>query len=167
MLSIIVALGRNYEIGQNNQLLCHLPDDLKRFKTITSGHTVLMGENTYLSLPVRPLPNRKNIVLTLNKDTVYEGCEMAYSIEEAILMCKKEEETFIIGGASVYKQFYPLCDKLYLTLIDAEFKNADAFFPKIHINDWFLIEETFHAADEKHMYNFLYQIYVKKEKNMI
>lgn len=167
MLSIIVALGRNYEIGQNNQLLCHLPDDLKHFKTITSGHTVLMGENTYLSLPVRPLPNRKNIVLTLNKDTVYEGCLMAYSIEEAILMCKKEEETFIIGGASVYKQFYPLCDKLYLTLIDAEFKNADAYFPKIHINDWLLIEETFHAADEKHMYNFLYQIYVKKEKNMI
>lgn len=167
MLSIIVALGRNYEIGQNNQLLCHLPDDLKRFKTITNGHTVLMGENTYLSLPIRPLPNRKNIVLTLNKDTVYEGCLMAYSIEEALMMCKKEEETFIIGGASVYKQFYPLSDKLYLTLMDAEFKNADAFFPKIHINDWQLIEETFHATDEKHMYNFLYQIYVRKEKNMI
>jgi len=165
MLSIIVALGRNYEIGQNNQLLCHLSDDLKRFKQITSGHTVLMGENTYLSLPVKPLPNRKNIVLAFDKSTKYEGCEMAYSIEEAILLCDKNDETFIIGGASIYKQFYPLCNKLYLTLMDAEFPNADVFFPKIIVSDWILTEEQFHPADEKHIYNFLYQNYVKKEKN--
>lgn len=162
MLSIIVAIGRNYEIGQNNQLLCHLPNDLKRFKKITSGHTVLMGENTYLSLPVRPLPNRRNIVLTLDKNTVYEGCDMAYSIEEAIMLCDKNEETFIIGGASVYNQFFPLCDKLYLTLIDAEFKNADTFFPKIHVTDWKLIDEEFYTGDDKHTYNFLCQTYVKK-----
>lgn len=164
MLSIIVAIGKNYEIGQNNCLLCHLPNDLKRFKQITSEHAVLMGENTYLSLPIRPLPKRRNIVLTINKSTVYQGCEMAYSIEEAIQLCDKNEETFIIGGASIYKQLYPLCDKLYITRIDAEFPNADTFFPIIQEDNWMLEEEQYHPADENHIYNFTYQIYVKKRK---
>ncbi len=164
MLSIIVALGKNFEIGQKNKLLCHLSNDLKRFKQITNKHTVLMGENTYLSLPTRPLPNRKNIVLSFDKTTKYEGCHMAYSIEEAIELCNKTEETFIIGGASIYKQFLPLCDKLYLTFIDALFPNADAFFPEINWNDWDLIENILHPADEKHIYNFSYKIYVKKKK---
>lgn len=164
MLSIIVALGKNFEIGQNNRLLCHLSDDLKRFKQITNKHTVLMGENTYLSLPTRPLPHRRNIVLAFDKTTVYEGCYMAYSIEEAVQLCDKEEETFIMGGASVYRQFLPLCDKLYLTLIDADFPSADAFFPTIDWNEWDLVEDILHPADEKHKYNFSYKTYVKKKK---
>ena len=117
MLSIIVALGKNFEIGQNNRLLCHLSDDLKRFKQITNKHTVLMGENTYLSLPTRPLPHRRNIVLAFDKTTVYEGCYMAYSIEEAVQLCDKEEETFIMGGASVYRQFYLYAINFILLLL--------------------------------------------------
>ena len=166
MLSIIVAIGKNNEIGRKNQLLCHLPDDLKHFKQITSGHTVLMGENTYRSLPKRPLPNRRNIVLAFDKLTIYEGCEMAYSIDEALVMCNKNEETFIMGGASIYRQFLPLCDKLYLTCMDAEFPDADVFFPEIRFDEWDLIEEVKHPSDENHKYNFSYITYVRKEKTI-
>ena len=145
MFSIIVATGKNLEIGQCNQLLCHLSDDLKRFKEITSGHTVIMGENTYLSLPVKPLPRRRNIVLTLNKAISYPGCAMAYSINEAIDLCNKDEENFIIGGASIYRQFYHLSDKLYITSMDTELPHADAFFPPID-NEWNLVEKFFIPA---------------------
>ncbi|NLJ82458.1 MAG: dihydrofolate reductase [Bacteroidales bacterium] len=165
MLSIIVAIGKNYEIGQNNSLLCHLSDDLKRFKQITSGHTVLMGKNTYLSLPVKPLPKRTNIVLTRDLSISFSGCKMAHSIEEAMQIIDKNEETFIMGGADIYKQFFPLCNKLYVTRIDAEFPNADTFFPKIEEKEWKIIENTQHPADENHIYNFTYQTYVKKENH--
>jgi len=164
MFSIIVATGKNFEIGQNNQLLYHLSDDLKRFKQITSGHTVLMGENTYLSLPVKPLPCRRNIVLTFNKSATYQGCEMAYSINEAIALCPAGEEVFIMGGASIYRQFFPLCNKLYITFMDAEFPHADVFFPEINYQEWNLTEEIFHPANDKHIYNFYYRTYVRKKK---
>lgn len=162
MLSIIVAIGKNYEIGRKNQLLCHLPDDLKYFKKITAGHTVMMGENTYLSLPRRPLPDRRNIVLTLDKGKVYEGCEMAYSIEEALERCLPGEETFIMGGASIYRQFFHRCDKLYITRMQAEFPDADVFFPEISEEEWQLVSETPHPADEKHCCSFIFQVYTKK-----
>ena len=162
MLSIIVAIGNNYEIGRKNQLLCHLPDDLKYFKRITAGHTVMMGENTWLSLPKRPLPNRRNIVLTLEKGKSYEGAEMAYSIEEAMRLCDPQEETFIMGGASIYRQFFPLCDKLYITRMQAGFPDADVFFPIISEKDWDLVSETPHPADESHCCPFVFQVYNKK-----
>lgn len=162
MLSIIVAIGQNYEIGRKNQLLCHLPDDLKYFKKVTGGHTVMMGENTYLSLPKRPLPKRRNIVLTLDKGKVYEGCEMAYSLEEALNRCLPEEETFIMGGASIYRQFFPLCDKLYITRMQATFPDADVFFPVISEEAWQLVSEEPHAADENHCCDFIFQVYTKK-----
>ena len=162
MLSIIVAIGNNYEIGRKNQLLCHLPDDLKYFKRITAGHTVMMGENTWLSLPKRPLPNRRNIVLTLEKEKTYEGAEMAYSIEEAMRLCDPQEETFIMGGASIYRQFFPLCDKLYITRMQAGFPDADVFFPIISEKDWDLVSETPHPADENHCCPFVFQVYNKK-----
>lgn len=162
MLSIIVAIGNHYEIGRKNQLLCHLPDDLKYFKRITGGHTVLMGENTYLSLPKRPLPNRRNIVLTLDKATHYEGCEMAYSIDEALQHCNPDEETFIMGGASIYRQFFPLCDKLYITRMLADFPDADVFFPEIDEKQWKLVSEIAHPADETHCCAFSFQVYCKK-----
>lgn len=161
MLSIIVAIGNNYEIGKNNKLLCHLPEDLKHFKSITEGHSVLMGENTYLSLPKRPLPNRRNIVLCFEKGKNYEGCEMAYSLDEAIALCETDEETFIIGGASVYKQFFHKCDRLYITRMQATFKGADAFFPVIDDKEWKLISEEFHTADAKHCCNYIFQLYTK------
>ena len=162
MLSIIVAIGEKYEIGRNNQLLCHLPDDLKHFKELTGGHTVLMGENTWLSLPKRPLPNRRNIVLTLDKGKTYEGCEMAYSIDEAMRLCAAEEEVFVMGGASIYRQFFPLCDKLYITRMHASFADADVFFPVILPETWQLIAETSHPADEKHCCAFDFQTYTRK-----
>ena len=161
MLSLIVAIGKNHEIGRKNQLLCHLPEDLKHFKQLTLSHPVLMGENTYLSLPKRPLPGRRNIVLTLDKGKTYEGCEMAYSIEEALRLCPPEEETFVMGGASVYRQLLPLCDRLYITRMLAEFPDADVFLPPIG-PEWELVSEEPHPADERHCCAYVFQVYTKK-----
>jgi len=161
-LSIIVAVGRNNEIGRENELLVHLPNDLKRFKELTSGATVVMGENTYFSLPVRPLPNRRNIVLTFDSEKQFPNCEIAYSIEQSLEMTKHDEKVFIIGGASIYQQFLPLALKLYLTKIDAAFADADAFFPPIDFSQWQQIEATHCKVDEKHQYDYSYCTYVRK-----
>ena len=104
MLSIIVAIAENYAIGKDNQLLWHISDDLKRFKRLTSGHTVIMGRNTWLSLPRRPLPNRNNIVITDNPQDCFENCNMVDSIDAALAECQPGEECFIMGGASIYRQ---------------------------------------------------------------
>lgn len=111
MISIIVAIAQENAIGRNNQLLCHLSDDLKRFKRLTSGHTVIMGRNTFDSLPNGPLPNRTNIVLTSRPQSLPEGCIAVKSLEEAIACAEADEELFIIGGASVYQQALPLADR--------------------------------------------------------
>ena len=113
-ISIIVAIAQNFAIGKNNDLLFHLPNDLKRFKEITSGKSLIMGRNTLLSLPKWPLPNRRHIVITDRPDEQFEGCEMVFSIDEAMEKVKNEAEAFVIGGGMVYKQFYPLAGKLYL-----------------------------------------------------
>lgn len=134
-ISIIVALDENNAIGKDNRLLCHVPGDLKRFKRITSGHTVIMGRNTYLSLPGGPLKDRKNVVITDNMRERFEGCETVYSVREAMEKCDKRRENFIIGGASVYSQFLPYANKLYLTRIHKTF-SADAYFPDINPNEW-------------------------------
>ncbi|HNY02737.1 MAG TPA: dihydrofolate reductase [Bacteroidales bacterium] len=139
MISIIVAIAENRAIGKNNDLLWHIPDDLRRFKRITSGHPVIMGKRTYESLPKRPLANRRNIVITDIPGEHFEGCEMAYSIDEAKAMCLPEEENFIIGGASVYWQFLPLADRLYLTMVHRSF-DGDVFFPEIDFTRWRLVE---------------------------
>jgi dihydrofolate reductase len=138
MISIIVAIAENNAIGKNNDLLWHIPEDLKRFKRITSGHPVIMGKRTWESLPRRPLPNRRNIVMTDLPGEIIEGCEMAYSIGEAIAKCNPDDENFIIGGASVYKQFLPHADRLYLTVVKKPFE-ADVFFPEIDFSQWKLI----------------------------
>jgi dihydrofolate reductase len=147
MISIIVAIAENMAIGKNNDLLWHIPADLKRFKSITSGHPVIMGKRTWESLPRRPLPNRRNIVITDIPGEQIEGCEMAYSIDEAIDRCKPEEENFIIGGASVYRQFLPHADRLYLTLVQKSY-DADVFFPEIDFTKWKLISREDFPADE-------------------
>jgi len=138
MISIIVAIAENNAIGKNNDLLWHIPEDMKRFKQITSGHKIIMGKRTYESLPYRPLKNRTNIVISDLPGDHYEGCLMAYSIEEAMEHCTQDEECFIIGGGMVYKQFLPLADKLYITRVDKSFE-ADIFFPEIDPETW---EET-------------------------
>lgn len=147
MISIIVAIADNMAIGKNNDLLWHIPADLKRFKRITGGHTVIMGRRTWESLPLRPLPNRRNIVITDIPGEQIEGCEMAYSVGEAISKCDPLEENFIIGGASVYSQFLPHADRLYLTWVRKSF-DADVFFPPIDFSQWKLISgEEFHPDD--------------------
>lgn len=129
-ISIIAAIGKNRELGKDNKLLWHIPLDLKRFKNLTSGHAAIMGRKTFNSIG-KALPNRINIVITKNKDFKAEGCLKADSLETAIEIAKEKEkaEIFIIGGASVYRQAIKLADKLYLTVIEAEFPQADVFFP--------------------------------------
>lgn len=137
-ISIIVAVAENFAIGKNNQLLFHLPDDLKRFKSLTTGKTIIMGRNTLLSLPKWPLPNRRHVIITDKPDDHFAGCETVFSIEEAIEKVKNEPEAFIIGGGMIYRQFYPLAGRLYLTLVHKIF-DADTYFPAIDFNEW--IEE--------------------------
>ena len=156
-ISLIVAVASNYAIGKNNDLLWHISDDLKHFKKITSGHPVIMGKKTFESLPVRPLPARENIVLTDIADEIIPGCTMVYSINQILELCKNKEECFIIGGGSVYKQFLPLAETLYITWVDKAFE-ADVFFPEISDNDWKLIENEDHFC-EKNNFNYSFRIY--------
>jgi dihydrofolate reductase len=162
-ISIIVAIAKNNAIGMKNQLLCHLPDDLKRFKRITSGHQVIMGKRTFESLPNGPLPNRSNIVISDNSADRFEGCTTVYSIDEALEFCG-ETESFIIGGGMVYRQFFPLANKLYLTVMEAELE-ADTYFPEINSNDWNEVLHEKHPSDEKHEYPFTWMDLVRKLGN--
>lgn len=153
-ISIIVAIAENFAIGKNNDLLFHLPNDLKHFKEITTGKTIIMGRNTLLSLPKWPLPNRRHVVISDLPDDHFEGCEMASSIEEAIDLVKTDNEAFIIGGGMVYRQFYPLAGKLYLTLVHQAF-DADVYFPEINYDEWKVeSREDFH--DEKNNFDYSY-----------
>jgi len=128
-VSLIAAIGKNREIGKDNQLLWHISDDLKRFKALTTGHPVIMGRKTFESIG-RPLPNRTNIVVTRNADWVHQEVLVAHTMEEALsLAAEHGSEAFVIGGEEIYKQAIPFADKLYLTLIEDE-KEADAFFPE-------------------------------------
>ena len=157
-LCMIAAVGKNLELGKNNQLLCYLPADLKRFKAITLGYPVIMGDKTWESLPIKPLPNRRNIVITLNQDADYSPCEIVHTINDAIELVKEEEKAFIIGGATIYKLFMDRIETLYLTRIDAEF-DADVFFPEIDSNQWTLIEDEFYEKDEKNEFGLRFQVY--------
>lgn len=153
-ISIIVAIAENFAIGKNNDLLFHLPNDLKRFKEITSGKTIIMGRNTLLSLPKWPLPNRRHVVISDIPGDSFEGCEMASSIEEAVALVKNDEEAFIIGGGMVYRQFYPLAGKLYLTLVHKPFE-ADVYFPEINYGEWTEESREDHY-DEKNDFDYSY-----------
>jgi dihydrofolate reductase len=135
MISIIVAIAENNAIGKNNDLLWHIPEDMKRFREITTGHRIIMGKRTYESLPKRPLKNRTNIVISDIPWDHYDGCLMAYSVQEALDLCPPHEECFIIGGGMVYRQFLPLADRLYVTRVHKSFE-ADVFFPDIDPLEW-------------------------------
>jgi dihydrofolate reductase len=159
IISIIVAIGKNNEIGKGNDLLCRLPADLKHFKEITSGYTIIMGRKTFDSLPKGALPNRRNIVISRNPDLKIEGAEIYPSLDSALIKLLNESEVFIIGGAQIYKQTFPIADKLYLTKIHADFSEADTFFPPIDWKSWReLSRETF-SADEKNPYSFSFLEY--------
>jgi dihydrofolate reductase len=155
-ISIIVAIANKNAIGQNNDLLTYIPNDLKRFKELTTGHPIIMGRKTFDSLPKGALPNRRNIVISRNEQLVINGVEVVHSPEEALKLCTDEPEVFIIGGATIYKAFLPKADKLYLTLIDKTFDNADTFFPEINEVDW---KETYREEvinDEKADVNYTF-----------
>ena len=162
MISIIVAVARNNAIGYGNQLLYWLPDDLKRFKALTTGHTIIMGRKTFESLPKGALPNRRNIILTRNPDFRAAGAEVFRSLADALAQCQPEEEVFIIGGESVYKEAIGLASRLYVTTIEDTPTQADAFFPEIDSAKWELIQSIPHEADAKHKYGFQFNDYIKK-----
>ncbi len=148
MLSIIVCIARNNAIGLDNKLLYHLRADLKHFKELTTGHTVIMGRRTYESLPKGALPNRRNIVLT-RQARQYPGTETYASLRDALDHCQKDEEVFIIGGSSVYREALPLADRLHLTLVHDTPAEADTFFPEIDMSAWKEIAREHHEADEQ------------------
>jgi dihydrofolate reductase len=159
-LSIIVAIANNYAIGLNNQLLWHIPEDFKWFKKTTSGHTVIMGKNTYFSLPKRPLPNRRNIVISDILGEKIEGAEMAYSIDEAIEMADDGKENFIIGGASIYRQFFTKVQKLYITHVNKDFV-ADTFFPLIEPTNWKVSASFLQQEIHKDGLQYSFKIYTR------
>jgi len=156
-----VSIAENNAIGKDNQLLWKLSDDLKRFKRITSGHTVLMGRNTFLSLPKGALPDRRNIVISDVEGDSFPGCEMARSIEEALSLAGREDECFVIGGGMVYRQMLPIAGKLHLSLVHKRFE-GDTFFPDIDFDVWKATESEHVPASEKNEYDHTYTCYVRR-----
>ena len=159
MISIIAAVARNRAIGYQNKLIYWLPDDLKRFKQLTTGHTIVMGRNTFLSLPKGALPNRRNIVLSTTQSS-FPGCDAYTSLEEALNHCRPDEDIYIIGGASVYAQAMPFANRLCLTEIDDTPAEADTFFPPY--DNWQEEKREDHPADDRHAYPFAFVDYVRR-----
>lgn len=161
-ISIIAAIGKNNELGGKNGLLWNLPADMKHFKEITSGHIVVMGQKTFESIG-RPLPNRKNIVLTSDKNYLRDGVDAVHSLEElsGLLgkISKPNEEIFVIGGGQVYKSMMDKADKLYITHIDAEFPEADTFFPEIIPIVFLETSREEHKKDEKNAHDYAFATY--------
>lgn len=160
-ISIIVAVAENNAIGLNNKLLWHISDDLKRFRKITMGKTIIMGRKTFESLPNGPLPGRKNVVISDWLGEKFENCEMAYSIEEALSRIDDHEEAFVIGGGMVYKQFIPHARKIFFTRVHNSFV-ADTFFPEINYDEWNEIHRERFPAGEGNDYAHSFIIYERK-----
>ncbi len=163
-ISIVVVVDMNNGIGLDGDLLCHLPNDLKHFKKITTGHSIIMGRRTFESLPKGALPNRKNIVITSDSPDNYPGCIVVSTIEDAITQAAEGEEIFIIGGGQLYNSTFHMANQLYLTRIHHTFGNADTFFPEIDFNNWKLIERDDRKADEKHKYDYSFMHYIRETK---
>ena len=159
-VSIIAVLDKNGAIGNDNKLLCYLPADLKHFKSLTIGHTIIMGRKTYMSLPNGALPNRRNIVLSRDMAFKCEGCEIVHSVDEVFNICKDDEEIFIIGGAQIYELFMGKANKLYLTQVYHEFE-ADTYFPEFNMNKWSVIKKEDFEPDEKNKYFYSFIDYEK------
>jgi len=158
MIKIIVATSKNKVIGSNNELIWKLSSDLKRFKELTTGHPVVMGRKTYESIG-RPLPNRRNIIITRNSEYEVEGCETVSSLEEALLLTNND--CFIIGGGEIYKQSLEVADKIYLTLVHKDFE-GDTTFPELG-KEWAIIDTKDFDADEKNEYNYSFIEYDRYE----
>ena len=165
MISIIAAVAGNGAIGLNNELLWHLPNDMKRFKQLTTGHTVIMGRKTFESLPKGALPNRTNAVITSHAQATFEGCETYRNLSDAINKHRHEDELFIIGGARIYEQAIILADKLYITCVHHTFGKADVFFPEIDDSKWVITESTAYPKDSNHPYPYTFKIFLRKKNS--
>lgn len=164
MISLIAAVALNGAIGYHNRLLYWLPNDLKRFKSLTTGHTIIMGRRTFESLPKGALPNRRNIVLSQTRQD-FPGAEVFGSIKAALGACQGED-VFVIGGASVYAQALPLADRLCLTEVQHTPAEADAFFPAFPAEDWTEVWSEAHEPDERHAFAYRFVDYVRKQSNV-
>ena len=152
MLSIIVAASENNVIGKDNQLLWHLPDDLRHFKRTTRGHHVIAGRKTFESQG-KPLPERTNIIITRNPEYKAEGCLMVDSLDKALDLARGDDEPFIIGGEQIYRLALPRVDRIYLTRVHAELE-GDTFFPDLDMDQWKEVSRTYHEKDERHDHPF-------------
>ena len=159
MISIIAAVAKNRAIGFENKLIYWLPNDLKRFKSLTTGHTIVMGRKTFESLPKGALPNRRNVVLSRTTQEL-PGCDVYPSLESALQSSKADEDVYIIGGARVYEQAISMADRLCLTEVDDTPTEADAFFPDY--SDWQIVQKEEHEKDEKHAFNYAFVDYTRK-----
>ena len=162
MISIIAAVDRQRGIGYQNKLLFWLPNDLKRFKALTTGNTIIMGRKTFESLPKGALPNRRNVVLSSRIDLAFPGAEVFPSLEDALKSCHPDEHVFIIGGASVYSQALSFADELCLTEVDAEAAQADVYFPDVDLSIWQEKSRESHPADEKHPCPYAFVDYIRR-----
>lgn len=161
MIIIIAAVAENNALGKNNDLLWHLPKDFKRFKEITSGHYILMGRKTFESFP-KPLPNRTHVVISRQKNFHPKGCIVVDNLEKAIAICPKEEDLFIIGGGEIYSQSIHFADQLDITRVHHSF-DADVYFPEIDPKIWELTAETLNLKDEKHLFDYTFQTFVRRK----
>lgn len=157
MVSIIVAIAQNGTIGDKNSLLWHIKEDMRFFRTTTSGHAVIMGRKTFESLGSRPLPKRTNIVIT-RQDVVFEGALTAHSLEEAIRMADGDEEIFVIGGAQIYAEALKFADRLYITRVEHDYE-GDTSFPEFDLSAWRLVAEERHERGEEYEYPFSFQTF--------
>ncbi|MFV8331923.1 dihydrofolate reductase [Flavobacterium sp. GSP14] len=160
MIIMIAAVAENNALGKNNDLLWHLPNDFKRFKSLTSGHHIIMGRKTFESFP-KPLPNRTHIIITREKGYKAEGCIIVNSIDQALAVCPKDQDTYIIGGGEIYNLGLPYADKLDITRVHQSFE-ADTYFPDIDFKIWDLSESVFNSKDDHHKYDFTFQTFLRK-----
>jgi len=160
MIVMIAAVAENNEIGKNNDLVWHLPNDFKRFKSLTSGHHIIMGRKTFESFP-KPLPNRTHIVITRQKGYSPEGCVVVNNMQKAIEICPDNDISYIIGGGEIYNLGLSFTDKIEITRVHHSFE-ADVFFPEINSEEWTMIQSEFHNKDEKHLFDYTYQTFIRK-----
>lgn len=160
MIIMIAAAAENNALGKNNELVWHLPNDFKRFKALTTGHHIIMGRKTFESFP-KPLPNRVHVVISRQKNYKPEGCIVVDSIEKALAICPQDDDSYVIGGGEIYNLALPFTDIIELTKVHHTF-DADAFFPKINKNEWILVESEVNHKDEKHLYDYTYETYIRK-----
>lgn len=160
IISAVVVVDQNHGIGKNNQLLVYFPADLKRFKNITSGHSIIMGRKTFDSMG-KALPNRRNIVVTRQSDLTLPGAEITNSLDESLALCEGEKEVFIIGGAEIFRQALHKLDRIYLTKIHKSF-DADTFFPEISATEWEETQKQDFGPDEQTDFSYSFITYQKR-----